>query len=75
MPMVDLIVFKATPNGIRWHVTRDDKLVNAYSLQFIAERAATRLAKVAAKRGKSARTMFYRQDGSVGVECCYGVAL
>ena len=70
--MVDLIVFKATPNGIRWHVTRDDKLVNAYSLQHIAERAATRLAKVAAKRG-SARTMFYRQDGSVGVQVSYGI--
>jgi hypothetical protein len=45
--MLDAIVFKATPNGVHWDVLRDDKFVNAYSLQFIAERAATRLAKVA----------------------------
>ena len=43
-PLFDYVVFKAPPNRLRWHVTRDDELVNEYSLQFIAERAATRLA-------------------------------
>lgn len=72
--MGNLVVFKSSPNGMRWHVMRDDKVVKEYSIQIIAERAATRLAKVAAKRGMSARTMFFRQDGSIGVESSYGLA-
>ena len=66
IPVVDFIIFTATPNGLRWDVTRDDRLVKVYSLQHIAERAATRLAMAVARRGKFARTMFYRHDGSIG---------
>ena len=69
--MSELISFKSTPHGVHWHVTKDDTLVTAYSVQFIAERAATRLAVAAARQGRNVRTLFYREDGTVGSEHFY----
>lgn len=71
--MAGAIIFKSAPNGPSWRVTQDDRLVRQYSIQFIAERAATRLATMAAKRGNLARTIFVRHDGSLAADSAYDV--
>lgn len=72
--MIDHIIFESIPHGERWHVRRDGKLVTQYSLQRIAERAASRLARTAARKGGSVQTIFRRQDGSIRAEHFYGGA-
>lgn len=69
--MPDIVSFKSSPHGLQWHVTKDDVLVTVYSIRFIAERAATRLALATARQGRSARTLFYQEDGTIGTESMY----
>lgn len=67
----DPVVFKSLPCERGWKVTRDDRLVAHYPTQHIAERAAARLAKAETSKGKPARAVLHKRDGSVASERSY----